>query len=73
MVEEKPTLQCSCEVAYKMAKCKKLHTIAEKHIKPCAEKMVEIMIGSGVKKKIQRVLLFNGTVGNKFLKEERAD
>ena len=37
-VEEKPTLQCSNDVAYQIAKCKKPHTIAEKLIKPCAEK-----------------------------------
>ena len=43
-VEKKPTLQCNCKVAYRIAKCKKLHTIAEELIKPCAEKMVEIII-----------------------------
>ena len=31
-------------------------------IKPCAEKMVEIMIGSGAKKKIHQVSLSNDTV-----------
>ena len=30
-----------------MAKCKKQHSIAEKLIKPCVEKIVEIIIGSG--------------------------
>ena len=37
-VEEKPTLQCSYEAAYRIAKCKKPHAIAEEFIKPCAEK-----------------------------------
>ena len=58
----KPTFQCSYEVAYRIAKYKKPHTIAEKLIKPCAEKMIEIMIGSGAKRKIQEVLLSNDTI-----------
>ena len=62
MVEEQPTFQCSYEVAYRIAKCKKPHTITEKLIKPCAKKMVEIMIGSGTKKKIQQVSLSNDTI-----------
>ena len=37
-VEEKPILQCSYEVAYRITKCKKPHTIVEELIKPCAEK-----------------------------------
>ena len=37
-VEEKPTLQCSYEVAYQISKCKKSHTIAEDLSKPCVEK-----------------------------------
>ena len=51
MVKEKPTLQYSYEVVYQIAKCKKPHTIAEELIKPCAEKVVQIMIGSRAKKK----------------------
>ena len=31
-------LQCSYELAYQIAMCKKTHTIAEKFIKPCVEK-----------------------------------
>ena len=42
--EEKP-VQSSYEVAHRVEKCKKPHTIAENLIKPCAEKMVELMIG----------------------------
>ena len=60
--EEKPALQCSYEVAYQIAKCKKLHTIAEELIKPCATKMVEIMIGPGAKKKIQQLSMSNSTI-----------
>ena len=54
--------QRSNEVAYRIAKCKKLHTIAEERIKPCTEKMVKTMIESGAKKKIQQVLLSNDTI-----------
>uniref|UniRef100_UPI00358E9691 protein FAM200C-like n=1 Tax=Myxine glutinosa TaxID=7769 RepID=UPI00358E9691 len=60
--EEKPALQSSYEVAYRIAKCKKLHTIAEDLIKPCTEKMVELMIGPEAKKKIQQVSLSNDTI-----------
>ena len=58
-IEEKIILQCSYEVAYRISKCKKLHTIAEELIKLCAEKRVKIMIRSGAKKKIQLVSLSN--------------
>ena len=61
-VEERLTLQCSYEVANRIEKCKKPHTIADKLIKPCAEKIVEIMIGLGPKKKIQQVSLSNDTI-----------
>ena len=61
-VEEKLIFQCSYEVAYRIAKCKKPHIIAKELIKPCAEKIVEIMIGSGAKKKIQQVSLSNDTI-----------
>uniref|UniRef100_UPI00358F567B protein FAM200C-like n=1 Tax=Myxine glutinosa TaxID=7769 RepID=UPI00358F567B len=60
--EEKPALQSSYEVAYRIAKCKKPHTIAEDLIKPCTEKMVELMIGPEAKKKIQQVSLSNDTI-----------
>ena len=49
-------------MARRIAKCRKPHTIAEELIKPYAEKMVEIMIGSGAKKKIQQVSLSNDTI-----------
>ena len=40
-VEEKPTFQCSYEMAYRIAKSKKPHTNAEQLIKPCAEKWLK--------------------------------
>lgn len=61
-LEEKPALQSSYEVAYRIVKCKKPHTIAEELIKPCTEKMVELMIGPEAKKKIQQVSLSNDTI-----------
>ena len=45
-VDENTTLQWSYKEAYRIAKCKKPHTIAQNLIKSCAENMVE-MIGSG--------------------------
>ena len=53
--KEKPALRCSYEVAHQISKCEKLRTIVEELIKPCAKKMVEIMIGPVAKKKIQQV------------------
>ena len=49
-------------MAYRIAKCKKSHTITEKLIKPCTKRLVEIMIGSGAKKKIQQVSLPDDTI-----------
>ena len=50
MAEEKATFQCSYEVAYGIAKCKKSHTIAEELVSHALKKMVEVIIGSVVKK-----------------------
>ena len=44
----------------------KPHAIAEELIKPCAEKLVEIMIGSGAKKKIQQGSLSNDTIRSRI-------
>ncbi|XP_077975830.1 protein FAM200C-like [Styela clava] len=60
--EENPALECSYEVAYRVAKCKKPHTIAEDLIKPCAEKMVELLIGPKEKRNMQQVPLSNSTI-----------
>ena len=37
------SMQLGYEVAYRIAKCEKPHFIAEELIKPCAEKMVEVV------------------------------
>ena len=58
----KNPLQFSYKVGYEIAKCKKPHTIAEELIKPCAERKVKMMIGSGAKKKIQQVSPSNDTI-----------
>ena len=60
--EEKPALQCIYEVVHRIAKCKKPHTIAEELIKPCAAKIVELMIGPGAKKKTQQLSMSNDTL-----------
>ena len=43
-------------------KCKKPYTSAEELIKPCAEKMVKIKMGSWAKKKIHQVSLSNDII-----------
>ncbi|KAF2365033.1 HAT C-terminal dimerization domain [Trinorchestia longiramus] len=60
--EDKPALQSSYEVAYRIAKCKMPHTIAEDLIKPCTEKIVELLVGPAAKKRIQIVSLSNDTI-----------
>ena len=60
-VEEDP-LRFNYKAGYEIAKCEKPHTIAEKLIKPCAERKVKMIIGSGAKKKIQQVSPSNDTI-----------
>ena len=60
--EEKPARSCSYNVAYRIAKCKNPHTIAEELIKPCAEKIVLLMIGPGAKQNTQQPSLSNDPV-----------
>ena len=58
-------------MAYRIAKNKKPHTIAEDLIKPCAEKIAELMIGPEAKKKIQQISLSNTTIRRRI--DEMAD
>ena len=48
---QKPMVEACYKVAYRIAKEKKPHTIAETLIKPCALEMIELVCGSEQRKK----------------------
>ena len=52
----------SLKVAYRIAKCKKPHTIAEELVLPAALDMVSTMIGESVAQKLKVVPLSNNTI-----------
>ena len=52
----------SFKVAYRIAKCRKLHTIAEKLVLPTALDLVSTMIGESVAQKLKAVPLPNNTI-----------
>ena len=51
---QKPLVEASYKVAYRIAKEKKPHTIAEAVIEPCALEMIELVCGSEQRKKNRR-------------------
>jgi len=53
-------------VAYRIAKCKKPHTIAEELILPAAVDMVNIMVGESAGKLLSNVPLSNNTVSRRI-------
>ena len=55
-------LEASSVVSLAIAKEKKPHIIGETLIKPCAKKMVEIVLGKEAEKKIAAISLSNNTV-----------
>ena len=59
-------LEASYAVSLAIAKEKKPHTIGEMLIKPCAKKMVEIVLKKEAKKKIAAISLLNNTVQRKI-------
>lgn len=59
-------LLSSFKVAYRVAKCKKPHTIAEELILPAAVDMVNIMIGESAGKLISKVPLSNNTISRRI-------
>lgn len=55
-------VEASYVVALEIAKQKKPHTVGETLVKPCAMKMVEIVLGNGLEKKLAAVSLSDNTV-----------
>jgi hypothetical protein len=59
-------LLASYKVAHRIAKCKKLHTIAEEPVLPAALEMVNIMIGESAGKLLSKVPLSNNTISHRI-------
>lgn len=53
-------------MSYRIAKCKKPHTIGEQLILPAAIDMVNIMVGESAEKLFSKVLLSNNTVSRRI-------
>ena len=56
----------SFKVAYRIAKCKKLHTIAEELVVPAALDLVLIIIGESAAQKLKAVPLSNNTISRRI-------
>ncbi|GFV86359.1 protein FAM200B [Trichonephila clavipes] len=65
LVNEK-ALFTSYKVSYKIARCKKPHTIAEELIFPAAIEIVETMFGDNFAKELQSIPLSNDTVSRRI-------
>ena len=59
---EKPLLVASYKIAYRIAKEKKPHSIAETLIKPCALEMTEIVCGSYQRRKLEGIPMSKNVV-----------
>ena len=64
---QKPCLEASYKVAYRIAKEKKAHTIGETFIKPCALEMTELVCGTEQRKKLEAVSLSNDTISSRII------
>ena len=64
---QKPCLEASYKVAYRIAKEKKAHTIGETLIKPCALEMTELVCGTEQRKKLEAVSLSNDTISSRII------
>ncbi len=62
----KNALLASFKVAYRIAKCKKAHTIAEELILPAAVDMANIMIGENAGKLLSNIPLSNNTINRRI-------
>ena len=58
----------SFKVAYKIAKCKKLHAIAEELVLPAALDLVWTIIGESTAQKLKAVPLSNNTISRRINK-----
>ena len=56
----------SFKVAYRIAKCKKLHTIAEELVLPAALDLVLTIIGESAAQKLKAVPLSNNTISRRI-------
>ena len=56
----------SFKVAYRIAKCKKLHTIAEELVLPAALDLVSTIIGELTAQKLKAVPLPNNTISRRI-------
>ena len=63
---QKPFVEASYKVAYRIAKQKKTHTIGETLIKPCVLEMVEIVCGKKERKALESVPLSNDTIQSRI-------
>jgi len=63
---QKPCLEASYKVAYRISRSKKTHTIGESLIKPCALEMVELVYGLEQRKKIEAIPLSNNTINSRI-------
>ena len=55
-------VQASYEIAFKIAKQKKLHTTGETLVKPCPLKSVKILLGESSEAKMKQISLSNDTI-----------
>ena len=63
---QKPCLEASYEVAYRIAKEKKAHAIGEILVKPCALEMIELICGTEQGKKLEAAPLSNDTISSRI-------
>ena len=61
---QKPLLRASYEVAYQCVQVKAAHSAKKKRIKPCAIRMVELVLGTEAAKKMKNVLVSNDVIAD---------
>ena len=61
---QKPLLKTSYEVAYQCVQVKARHSAKKSQIKPCAIRMVELVLGTEAAKKMNDVRLSNDIIAD---------